>query len=190
LIGLFPLAYDEDINSHPKQKEKPMLKRVGVGLLAGLAGTAALTAAVVQLERKVLPFGEKRHAAFPHKAIRKAEHLFEIPRRMTDRTETTLIHRSHFAYGSLMGFLYGWLAPQIKISPWISGPLYGLALWGIGLSGWLPALGVQQASWRKSPMQAMVPILSHLAYGLAAAAALQISEQQKKIARRRRLVSV
>lgn len=166
-----------------------MMKRVGMGLLAGVAGTAALTA-VVQLEKRALPWGQKHHALFPHKVVKKAENFFGIQGRLTGNAETAAIHGSNFAYGTLMGALYGWSAPKLNVSPWVSGPLFGLAFWAIGLSGWVPAFGAERPPWKKAPMQAAMPILSHLAYGLAAAAVLQSYETKQGFLKKRRLLSV
>jgi hypothetical protein len=165
-----------------------MMKQLGIGMLAGLAGTAALTAAV-QLERKALPFGQKHHATFQHKVIQKAEKFFGI-RGLSDSSETAAVHGASFAYGTLMGSLYAWWASKIEASPWVTGPAYGLFLWGIGLAGWLPAFGIQRAPWKKSPMQAAMPIISHLLYGLAAAAVIRIAEEEEVISRKKRLSSV
>ncbi len=166
-----------------------MVKQVGIGMLAGLAGTAALTA-VIQAERKALPFGQKHNAMFQHKVIRKAENFFGISGRRSKSSETAAVHASSFAYGTLMGSLYGWWASKVEASPWMTGPAYGLFLWGIGLAGWLPAFGIQQVPWKKSPVQAAMPIVSHLVYGLAAAAVLRIAEEQKIASRKKRLSAV
>lgn len=165
------------------------MKRIGIGMLAGLAGTAALTA-VVQLERKALPIGQKNNASFQRKVVKKAEHLFGIPGRFFGRSETAATHASSFAYGTAMGSLYGWWASKVEASPWVTGPAYGLFLWGIGLAGWLPAFGIERVPWKKSPVQAAMPIIAHLVYGVAAAAVLRIAEEQDRAARRERLVSV
>lgn len=166
-----------------------MIKEAGIGILAGLAGTAALTA-VVQLERTALPFGQKHNALFPHKVIKKAEYLFGFPGRFSGKGEAAAIHGASFLYGGAMGSLYGWWSSQTKVSPWISGPLYGLALWGIGLAGWVPALGAQRPPWKKTPMQAAMPVVAHLAYGLAAAAMVRIFQEKSRADRKKRLVSV
>ena len=166
-----------------------MIKQIGIGMLAGLAGTAALTG-VIRLERKGLPFGQKPHAVFPRKVIKKAEHLFGLPGRLSKTSETAATHASSFAYGTAMGSLYGWWASKVVASPWVTGPVYGLFLWGIGLAGWLPAFGIERVPWKKSPVQAAMPIIAHLIYGVVAAAVLRIAEEQERAARRERLVSV
>lgn len=165
------------------------MKRIGIGMLAGLAGTAALTA-MVRLEKNTLPIGQKNNAAFQRKVIKKAEHLFGIPGRLFGRSETAATHASSFAYGTAMGSLYGWWASKVDMSPWVTGPVYGLFLWGIGLAGWLPAFGIERVPWKKSPVKAAMPILSHLIYGLAAAAVLRIAEERELAERRSRLLSV
>ncbi len=166
-----------------------MMKQIGIGMLAGLAGTAALTA-VIELERKVLPFGQKHHAMFQHKVIKKAENLFGIRGRLSSTSEAAAVHGSSFAYGMGMGSLYGWWASRVETSPWVTGPAFGLFLWGIGLAGWLPAFGIQRVPWKKSPVQAALPIISHLVYGLAAAAVLRMAEEQEFASRKKRLSSV
>jgi hypothetical protein len=166
-----------------------MMKQIGKGLLAGVAGTAALTA-VVQLEERALPWGQKHNALFPHKVVKKAENFFGIQGRLTGNAETAAIQGSNFAYGTLMGGLYGWSAPKLNVSPWVSGPLFGLALWAVGLSGWVPGMGAEQPPWKKKPMQAMMPILSHLAYGLAAAAVIESYQTKQGLLKKKRLFSV
>ena len=166
-----------------------MVKQWGIGILAGLAGTAALTA-VVQFERKVLPFGRKHHATFQDKVIRKAEKVLGIQGRLSHSSERAAVHGSRVAYGTFIGSLYGWSASKVAVSPWLTGPAFGLFLWATGLAGWVPALGAERAPWKKSPWQAAMPVLSHLAYGLAAAAVLRMAEERKAIARRNRLMVV
>lgn len=166
-----------------------MMKQMGIGILAGLAGTAALTA-VVQLEQKGLPFGQQHHARFPHKVIKKAENVFGIRGRVSKSSETAAVHASSFAYGTAMGSLYGWWTSGVDLSPWVTGPAYGLFLWGIGMAGWLPAFGIERVPWKRSPVKAAMPIISHLVYGLAAAAVVRLAEEQETQARRKRLSSV
>lgn len=166
-----------------------MMKQIGMGLLAGVAGTAALTA-MVQLEKRALPWGQKHNALFPHKVVKKAESFLGLEGRLSGKAETAAIQGSNFAYGSLMGAVYGWAAPKLNVSPWVSGPLFGLALWAVGLSGWVPGIGAEQPPWKKAPMQAIMPVLSHLAYGLAAAAVLQTYEKNQGLLKKKRLLSV
>jgi len=165
------------------------MKQIGMGLLSGLAGTAALTA-VAQIERRALPWGQKHNALFPHKVVKTAENYLGLRGRLSGGQQTAAIHASSFAYGTLMGTLYGWSAPKLNVSPFISGPLFGLGLWAIGLSGWVPAFGAERPPWKKSPMHAMMPILSHLAYGLAAGAILQVYQNRKTLFKRRRFISL
>lgn len=166
-----------------------MMKQIGMGLLAGVAGTAALTA-VAALEKRALPWGQKYNALFPHKMVKKAENFFGIQGRLSGNAGSAAIQGSNFAYGTVMGALYGGLAPKLTVSPWISGPLFGLALWAIGLSGSVPGIGGERPPWKKAPMQAAIPILSHLVYGLAAAAVLQSYEKKEGFFKKRRLLSV
>lgn len=166
-----------------------MVKRIGMGLLSGLAGTAALTA-IAQIERRALPWGQKHNALFPHKVVKTAENFLGIRGWLSGGQETAAIHGANFAYGTLMGTLYGWSAPKLNMSPWISGPLFGLGLWAVGLAGWVPAFGAERPPWKKAPKLAMMPILSHLAYGLAAGAVLQAYQNREMVFKKRRFMSI
>ncbi len=75
-------------------------------------------------------------------------------------------------YGMTFGTLYAALRPE-RGDVLTKGAALGIATWAAGFLGWLPAAGLMPPPWRQNARQVTVPILTHVGYGLATAAAYE-----------------
>ena len=114
------------------------------GFGAGLAGTAAMTLAQTAL--LAVTGGESSDAP--------AQAADTIKRRL-GKGRLRRKHRPaanvgmHWLYGTSWGIPYGIVAAGAKTAPEVSGPVFGLIVWGVGLVQ-QPALGVAEVPWKRS----------------------------------------
>lgn len=139
------------------------LGALGRGLVAGAAGTAALTTS--QLVAAKLTGGEMPTAAGVV-ARRIAEGVFQknVP---ADR-DPALNQAMHWTYGSAWGGVYGLTQATLRWPVLPHGLLFG-SLVGTAGTGLLPALGLMPPPWEVPPSALAVNTMHHLVYGLAAA---------------------
>jgi hypothetical protein len=145
-----------------------VLRDAGAGLLAGLAGTAAMT--IAQGAEFVLTGAEPSSAP--------ADVVDRIKRR-AGRGRLTRGHRRlvnqgmRWFYGASWGIPYGIVAGGSDVAPEISGPAFGLLVWGAALAP-ESALGLADVPWKRSPRSLGSEALFHLVYGVGAGAALRV----------------
>jgi hypothetical protein len=144
------------------------LRNAGKGLIAGLAGTAAMT--IAQGAEFVLTSAEPSDApaTVADKASRKLG-LGRIKRRNKPKANQGM----HWLYGTSWGVPYGIFAANSKLRPELSGPAFGLVVWVVGL-GQQPALGVADPPWKRSLQSLSSEALFHVVYGVGAGAALRV----------------
>jgi hypothetical protein len=147
------------------------LKRLALGAAGGVAGTLAvqalLTASQQWLPSTVPPLRQNPGEFMVEKA---AEALPEPVRQRTPEVvETGLARMLAVGYGMTFGVLYALCRPTSR-TPVVDGLLLGIANWGTGYLGWLPAAGLMPPVWRQSVPQAITPIAAHALYGLATVA--------------------
>jgi uncharacterized membrane protein len=137
------------------------------GVAAGVAGTAAMT--IAHGAEFVLTDAEPSSAPAD-----VADRL----KRKAGRGRLKRKHRRaanqgmHWLYGVSWGVPYGIVAGPSKVAPEVSGPAFGLLVWGAGLAH-QPALGVAEPPWKRSPASLGSEAVFHLVYGLGAGAALR-----------------
>ena len=78
----------------------------------------------------------------------------------------------HWLYGISWGVPYGIVAGHSKVAPEVSGPVFGLLVWGAALAH-EPALGLADVPWKRSLQSLGSEALFHLVYGLGAGAAMR-----------------
>lgn len=144
-----------------------MAQRAGAGAAAGLAGTVlvrGLLAASHKWAPQTLPpikqdpgefMVEKAHEHLPEKVRKK------IPEELDKAAAQSLA----FGYGTTFGALYATSRPETK-SLLLEGTALGLATWGAGYLGWLPATGLMPPVVKQEPKQIAGPILSHILFGI------------------------
>jgi hypothetical protein len=151
-------------------------QRLAAGAAAGIAGTAVIMALHAANE-KLAPDAMEPLREEPGNFITwQAERL--LPAHSRHRVPQTLESASAMGlsvgYGAAFGALYGLLRKRGRRAPAsiaVDGTLLGLACWAVGYVGWLPAVGLMRPIHKQRPVQVFSPILQHIAYGLAAAAA-------------------
>lgn len=142
-------------------------QRIGAGAAAGLIGTAliqGLMAASQKWAPEILPPIKQDPGEF---MIEKAEE--QLPARLREKIpeqfERAAAKSLGFGYGTTFGALYATSRPETK-SLLLEGSALGLAAWGVGYLGWLPASGLMPPVRKQDPEQIAGPILSHILFGI------------------------
>jgi hypothetical protein len=137
------------------------------GAVAGLAGTAAMSAAMAVAKATGLMAGESP----PRKVGRNFEEAVgvrdELPRAAFEASWVG----QHVAYGAAAGVAYALARGRLRLpEPLPAGPLFGAALWAFGYAGWLPAAGLYPPPTAEPRRRVGTLIAAHLIYGTATAA--------------------
>ena len=142
-------------------ESEPKLRRVARGLVAGVIGTAAMTAAQVALLKAT---GGKPSRA-PERVARKVFGRRAVKRKQRETLNTAM----HWAYGT------GWGIPLALTGRpgLVGGVAHGLSVWGAGLAE-LPAFGIAPPPWEQSPRALAQDAAMHVVYGAAVAGALSV----------------
>ena len=147
------------------------------GALAGAAGTAVMTLMMKKVSPKVMPADMRPDEFPPKRVVAWAEEQAGEPNALTESQEQKVAMGAHFAYGSGSGVAYGILRRQM---PGIPAPLvgmtFGVGLWAFSFEGWMPALGVQEATTEKPVKKWPAPIMMHMVYGASTAMAYEALE--------------
>lgn len=151
------------------------LGAVLIGLGAGAAGTAALTA-VQMAEARLRGGGEQEsppssweEAPAPAQVgERVAEGVFQKQVDLGDAPALT--NAVHWSYGTLWGALYGLAGRSFEPSPAVGGAALGTTVWGAGYTA-LPTMGIYKPAWKYPVPTLAVDLARHLVYGVAVAAA-------------------
>ncbi len=152
-----------------ERRERPtVLRGAGIGLLAGLAGTAAMT--IAQGAEFALTDAEPSSAPadVADKLTRRAGRG-----RLKRRHRRAANQGMHWLYGASWGVPYGIVAAGGEVPPEVSGPVFGLLVWGAGLAQ-LPALGIAAPPWKRSPVSLASEAFFHVVYGMGAGAAVRV----------------
>jgi hypothetical protein len=144
-----------------------LFQSAAIGLAAGLAGTAAMT--VFQGAEYALT-GAKPSRAPADVAARIKRRLGAG--RLRRRHRGIANQGMHWSYGVSWGVPLGIVTAERDLQPEVAGPAFGLFVWGAALAH-QPALGIADVPWRRSPASLATEALSHLVYGIGAAAALR-----------------
>lgn len=136
------------------------MRPMAAGAAAGLVATAAMTAAMLAMFRR-LP-ADQRYPLPPAEitTVMKSRAGGEE----ATRGETLA---AHFAYGAVFGALFPVLARQRSAG---AGVLYGLAVWSGSYLGWLPAFGVLKPATRHPARRNALMLLAHAVWGWTLAA--------------------
>lgn len=132
------------------------------GAVAGLIATAPMSATMLLL-RRLSP--ETRHGSLPPETVTAraaaAAHLWDDLGEPGLRAATVV---GHFAYGAAAGTLYAAVAGSRR-HPLTAGVAFGLALWGIGYLGWVPAFGLMPPATEQPAPRNAVMIAAHAVWG-------------------------
>jgi hypothetical protein len=153
------------------------------GLLAGVAGTAAMTA-WQELSAKLQSSGEEdggsqdgpsdpwEEAPAPAQVARKVlEGVFD--KEVPAESIPTLTNVMHWGYGTSWGAVYGLLAGTRGRSTLGGGLLFGTGVWASSYLQLVP-MGLYEPPWKYSPSQLAFDLSYHLAYGGGTAVAYRV----------------
>lgn len=141
------------------------------GAVAGLAGTAAMSAAVAVAKAAGLMPGE----APPREVARNFEEAVGVRDELPPAAFEASWVGQHFAYGAAVGVAYALVRGRLRLpEPVPAGPLFGAALWAFGYAGWLPATGLYPPPSAEPRCRVGTLIVAHLVYGTAMAAVSRV----------------
>jgi hypothetical protein len=147
------------------------------GLLAGLAGTAAMTLYQEAVGRArgtsalAANLKEPRTWSDAPAPARLAKKVSEglLHKRVVKRQAPLITTVVHWTYGASLGAAYGLAALRLRRHPLPQGLVFGTAVWGLGY-GLLTPLGIYEAPWRYPAKTLGIDLSYHLVFGLGVAA--------------------
>jgi hypothetical protein len=157
----------EEQPGESQPRSRALVRGAGIGVLAGLAGTAAMT--IAQGAEFALTDAEPSSTPAD---------VADTLKRRVGRGRLKRGHRRaanhgmHWLYGTSWGIPYGIVSAAGDVPPEVSGPVFGLLVWGAGLAQ-LPALGHAPPPWKRSPASLASEALFHVVYGIGAGAAVR-----------------
>ncbi len=149
------------------------LGTVARGLVAGLAGTVAMTGYQLAVAKLRGQENKKPHrwadAPVPAQlAKRVSEGVFE--HKVTLKDAPKLTNLVHYAYGTGWGAVYGLAQGTLHAPTLAHGLGFGTAVWGTAYAV-LPPTGLYEPPWRYPVKELALDLSYHLVYGVAVAGA-------------------
>lgn len=137
------------------------------GMIAGLAGTAAMSATMVA----DLAFGWMRGELPPRKVGRRFLEAVGLDDDLSWPEFEASWVTQHVAYGAAAGVAYELMQEKLRLrEPVPSGPLFGAAVWAGSYAGWLPVSGLYPPPTRDRTERIAMMIVHHLVYGTTVSA--------------------
>jgi uncharacterized membrane protein len=173
-IGAAALASGAAVRPYgrePEQEAPPrrVLRGLARGAVAGVAGTAVMTAAQV-VEMRLT--GRDPSRAPEQVGRRVVRGLFgkRVPRKEGEHLNQAM----HWLYGTSWGMGYGVVTATggTRPDPLKGGAALGATAWAASLAQ-LPAFGVAPPPWEQPPAALAADLVVHLAYGVAVAGVLR-----------------
>jgi hypothetical protein len=143
---------------------RAMVRRLLLGALAGVVGTAAMTAAMRILHRRLAE--PERYALPPREIVQRI-----VPdERGSEEDLRTATLASHFAYGAASGSFLALAQPSPGAA---TGALYGIAIWVVSYLGWIPSVGLLKAASLHPRRRNALMIGVHVVWGAVTALTLR-----------------
>ena len=136
-------------------------------LLAGIAGTAAMTIAMGMLFR-LLPRAQQ-YPLPPRQITMKTVRAAGVEEAQKEPAATAVTAVAHFGYGAAVGALYGPVMGALPLPPVLKGSLFGLAVWAGSYYGWVPALGLLPPPTEWPARRHGLMVAAHLVWGITIA---------------------
>lgn len=145
------------------------------GAAAGAVGTAVMT--VLQLGGRSSLVPQSVQRKFPPKlGVEWAEAQAGPGAQLGNGEKAAAIAGVHLAYGMGSGAAYGLLRERLDGVPApLAGAVFGVGLWAAGFEGWMPAVGMKAPEHRLPPRKWVLPVVTHVVYGLTTAWAYERS---------------
>jgi hypothetical protein len=141
-----------------------LARAIGKGVVAGLAGTAAMTISST-VEAKL------RHRPFSKAPAKAAEKAIGIATFASDRDEARFSDLVHWAYGTSWGVVRGILR-ELGVGARLATPAHFATVWGSALVS-LPAFDVAPpvTMWEREDV--LIDVFHHVVYATATAVAYE-----------------
>jgi len=173
-----------EVAMHREHNNQHVLwKGLVAGLAAGAAGTAAMTLFQTGWSKAQNEFSQnKDHESTDSNrqqssqdepsTVKVANKISEatLHRDLRKREKEPASYAVHFAFGTLMGGIYGISSEYLKVARTGYGLLHGLGLWAGADATVLPAIGLSQPVTERSPGELTYEILAHAVYGVSSEA--------------------
>ena len=131
---------------------------IGVGLIAGLAGTLAITISQM-IEMKITG---RESSDTPATAVREALDIKPVTESKTKKVSNKI----HWVYGTNLGMIRGALS-LAGLKGWAATAIHWATIWSAEMI-MLPALRVAPPVTKESPKTIMIDGFHHLVYAVAA----------------------
>jgi hypothetical protein len=146
------------------------LGALGRGLLAGIAGTAAMTAYQELLSDDGDPKEPSwEDAPAPAKVARRVLKGVFHEDVSADKIRL-LTNVVHWAYGTAWGGVYGLVQGTVRANPLLHGGLFGTSVWSLSYAQLVP-MGIYEPPWSYPAKTVAKDLSYHLVYRLGVAAA-------------------
>jgi putative membrane protein len=189
------LGLVNDSGSRIKQEFTPNQDAVlWKGLVAGLAAGAIATGAMTLFQlgwsnakKKIEQAGRQKENASGQKSqqdesstVKVANQVSEavLDRSLRSDEKEPASYAVHFAFGTLMGGVYGISSEYLPIAKLGFGLFHGLALWAIADASVLPALKLSTPVNQRSAGEISYEVLAHAVYGTSSEAARRLIRAQ------------
>ncbi len=140
---------------------------IGVGLLAGLAGTAAITLSQM-IEMKIT---KRKPSVVPEQAVEKTLDVGAV----TEEKKEKVAQEVHWVYGTTWGVPRG-LIRWAGLKGWPATLAHFSAVWGTSLL-MLPALGLSKPVREREIQATLIDAMHHAVYAVAAGLAVDAIEE-------------
>jgi hypothetical protein len=144
------------------------------GLVAGVAGTAAMTAyqlAIAKLRGRPLRTQVPRRWADAPAPAQVGKRVADgLGRRVTLQDVPRLTTVVHWSTGIVWGAAYGLVEGTLEAPPVVAGLGYGTGVWASAYAQLVP-LGIYKLPWQYPPADIAIDLSYHLVYGLGVAGA-------------------
>jgi hypothetical protein len=147
------------------ERKSELNRLLGIGAIAGLAGSAVMMA-LRAYDQKHVPKSVPRAREDPGEfMVRAAERATgKLPKPLEKSAAMAL----HTGYGTMFGVAYSLLRRRSRErSSLADGMALGSAVYAASYFGWLPALGLTRPVWKQRPLEIAGELWRHVAYGIA-----------------------
>ena len=145
------------------------MKPLARGALAGLVGTALMTAVMLPLKKASMSPGTVPPRQITDNLLDKLGLRDYLSTPAFEASWVTL----HFGYGTASGVAYALAQKAIGGEcPFLTGAAFGMVLWAAGYCGWLPLTGLYPPPTRLPKRKVAAELIgTHLVYGMSTAQA-------------------
>jgi hypothetical protein len=151
-------------------KKPNAYEAIGLGLLAGLAGTAAITLSQM-IEMRIT---KRKPSTTPIDAASKVLDITAV----SDTKKTAVSQEVHWAYGTTWGIARG-IISMTGLKGWAADLAHFASIWGASLV-MLPSLKVAPPVTEEKPKQIGIDVLHHAVYAIATGLVMDLLAPEKE----------